>query len=57
MKALKVPENIHQAVKIEAAKTGRTTFTVAELLLRHSLELLESGKIDLAKLEKKQNPA
>jgi len=50
MKTLKVYDTVHTAVKVEAARSGRTAEAVASLLLEYALKLVGSGKIKLAKL-------
>lgn len=57
MKAIKVFDDLHRRVKVEAAESGRTTPVVASLLLRHALDMLNSGKIQLSKLEVKSAQA
>lgn len=47
MKVLKVYNEVHQEVKVEAAKSGRTTTYTASELLRYALLMLKEGKIDL----------
>ena len=49
MKTLKVYDDAHQSIKIEAAKSGRTTTETASLLIREAVELVKKGKISLAK--------
>lgn len=50
MKTLKVYDSVHTAVKVEAAKSGRTTEAVASLLLEYALKLVSAGKIKTEKL-------
>jgi hypothetical protein len=51
MKVLKVYNDAHQEVKVEAAKSGRTTVEVASLLLRHAIWMVRSGQLDLGKMD------
>lgn len=47
MKTLKVYDDVHTSVKVEAARSGRTTTNLASLLLKKAFELVASGKIKI----------
>ena len=47
MKSIKVYEEIHRAVKAEAARSDRSVPNVASEILRFGLEALKKGKLSL----------
>lgn len=57
MKVLKVYDDVHQAVKVEAAKSARTTTNAASELLRWALEQLKIGKVTLRDLPSDETAA
>lgn len=52
MKVIRVQDDAHRGIRIAAAKSGRTDIQTATLLIRYALGRLESGKINLDRLEK-----
>lgn len=51
MTGIKIYEDVHLALKVEAARSKRTVPNTASVLLRHALDLVHAGKLDLSKLE------
>lgn len=56
MKTLKVYEDAHLGCKVAAAKSGRTTTTVASMLIRFGLKKIESGELQLDQISGESNP-
>jgi plasmid stability protein len=50
MKTLKVYNDIHREVKVEAARSGRSSTNLASELLRWALQQAKKGKVALEKL-------
>jgi plasmid stability protein len=50
MKSLKIYNDVHRDLKVEAAKSGRNTSNLGSELLRVALNQLKSGKIKTEKL-------
>lgn len=51
MKVIKVYDAVHLAVKIKAAESGRTQESLASDMIRYVLDLIESGKLPIQKLD------
>lgn len=56
MKALKIYDEDHRRLKAHAALNGRTVPNLASLLLRDSLDRVDSGEIEIGALEPEEDP-
>ncbi|MBK1883690.1 hypothetical protein JIN85_14830 [Luteolibacter pohnpeiensis] len=50
MKSLKVYDDVHRDIKVEAARSGRTTTNLASELMRAGLKAVKAGKLKLGKV-------